>query len=72
MFEYLVTLILVFFVFLAFQLIVYPRQRLQSYAKVLESKGFKVLKLPFKPFGAPMFEKLNKHEKEGDTIKAFK
>lgn len=70
--EILVSLVLIGVVTLAYTFYIKPKSIMKNYAKILRSKGFKVLEIPFNPLKNDMIETLRKGTLQGDAMKLYK
>ena len=72
MIEYLLAMIIIVACYLLFICYIKPKKEHQAYVKSFQSRGMRVLEIPFKPFGLPLFDQLRSDEKDGDAFKAYK
>ena len=73
MLEYVITLLIIAFTYLAYILWIKPLRAIKSYAKKLRNMGYSVLEVPFNPLNNDMVTTMRKGRKlYGDDFRLYK
>ena len=66
MIDYLLTSLLVLCCWMVYSFVIKPKREAENYIRYFRNKGYKVLEIPFQPFGMPVFKQFKKDRQFGD------
>ena len=64
MLEYFLTILILLGAYTIVRCVILPKRERNQYAKLFRKHGYRVIELPYQPFGAPYYDKVLKAEKK--------